>query len=171
MSNQSGNILSERTPAPGWLRVLGISSWAGGLAFLFFAILDHEEIFASVGGTIGTAGGVLALAAAGWFSWAAAIVVTITDTTVRISYRPFRAFTIPRADIASVGTETLNPSAFGGVGLRFMPPHDRALLFTAGSGFILERTSRSTNYHVRSDQAQRIVAILREQPAGSFAQS
>jgi hypothetical protein len=146
-------------------------SWAGGLAFLLFAILDREEIFPSVGGTIGTTSGVLALAAAGCFSWAAAIVVTITDTTVRISYRPFRAFTIPRADIASVGTETLNPSAFGGVGLRFMPPHDRALLFTAGSGLVIERTSRFTRYHVRSDQVQRIVALLREQPADTSAQS
>jgi hypothetical protein len=96
--------------------------------------------------------------------------MVITDATATIRFRPSRAFTVPRTAIVSVGAETLNPSAFGGVGLRFIPPHDWALPFSAGPGFVLERNSNSTYYHVRSDQAEQIVVILRERPVGSSAQ-
>lgn len=133
-------------------------------------MIDRQVIFTSVSGTVGTIVGLLVLGAVGWFSWMAAIVVVITDAAVTIRFRPFRAFTVPRMAIASVGIETLNPSAFGGVGLRFMPPHDWALLFSAGPGFVLERNSHSTRYHVRSDRAEHIVTIRRERPEGSSAQ-
>lgn len=147
-----------------WLRALALIAWAGGIVLLFVMVIDRDEIFRSVSGAVGATVGVLALAAIGCLSWTTAIVVTITDTKIRVRFRPFRAFTIPRADIASIGTETLSPSAFGGVGLRFVPPHELAFLFTAGPGFVLERTTRPTHYHVRSNHAQQIVTLLRETP-------
>jgi hypothetical protein len=164
-------IFSERTAAPGWLRVLAVIVWAGAVALLLVALFDRALISDGVGGTIGGIVGALVLTAVGWASWTAAIVVTITATTVQIGLRPFRAFNIPRMDIASVSAEVVDPSEFGGVGIRFMPPHDWAFLFTAGTGFVLERTTRSTRYHVRSDRAQRILALLREQPATGHARS
>lgn len=171
MSNRAAIIFFERTAAPGWLRVLGSIAWACGLALLVLAIVDRDAIFGSAGGEFGAIVGVLVLTAVGWLSWRAAIVVTVTDSAVLISFRPIRTITIPRADIASVGTEMLSPSAFGGVGLRFLPPHDWAFLFDAGAGFVLERITRSTHYHVRSDQAQQIVTILSAHQADNPIQS
>ncbi|UFS58875.1 hypothetical protein [Subtercola endophyticus] len=152
-------LFREVTPAPAWIRVVGVLALAAAVLLIVDATLIDPSSFRG-GGAVAAVIGAVVLIAVGALALVVRIAVVVDETQVALALAPVWRVRFARNDVDSAKPVSIVARDYGGAGYRVLPAGKRGLLFTSGPGVAVVRRSTKISYTVRTERATELIAAL-----------
>ncbi|MEF2978674.1 hypothetical protein [Subtercola sp. YIM 133946] len=154
-------LFREVTPAPVWLRVIGVLALVAAVLLIVDATLIDPASFQG-GGAVAAVIVAIVLLLVGAIALVVRIVVIVDESQVMFALSPVWRLRFARSDVESAKAVDLVARDVGGPGYRVLPGDRRALLFGSGPAVTVQRRSTGVAYTVRTARpAELLGAVLR----------